>query len=446
MPLAPSDAWKPFQPTAGDPWSLRHVAHLHRRAGFGATWSELARDLREGPEASVRRFLEPPPANSEVLAAEAMERAALSADHPLRLAAAWLYRMLYTPDPLAERMTLVWHGHFATSNRKVESTALMQGQLATFRRHALGNFAELLADVIRDPAMLVWLDGIDSRPEKPNENFAREFLELFTLGPGNYTEADVRAAARAFVGWTRRGDAFIFDDELADRGPKTFLGQTGPWGAQDIVRIVLAQPAVAKRLCGRLYVLFVSDVNGPPDELVEPLAEVLRRRWSIRDVVATILASQHFFSLQSWRKKIKSPVDHSVGLLRQLGIPKTALNLEALAETCHRQGQELLYPPSVKGWDGGKSWLTSTALVERSRFAASVVLGEPELAMPPFDPLAWAQRERVSPDRLIDTWTELLTDGALDRTAQQALASDGDSSDHCRRLLRLLHSAEFQLA
>src|SRR5262245_27631035 len=196
--------WAPYRATAEDPWDLRKVAHLHRRAGFSASWGDLQRDLRAGLNASDERLLTPPAATTEeqqIL--DSLRQGVLSSRDSERLKAWWLYRVLYDTDPLREKLTLFWHSHFATSNRKVGSVPLMLQQNELFRRHALGEFAPLLTDIVSDGAMLIWLDGIVSRREQPNENFAREFLELFTLGVGNYTEADIRQAARAFTGWVR---------------------------------------------------------------------------------------------------------------------------------------------------------------------------------------------------------------------------------------------------
>src|SRR5262245_34993876 len=202
-------AWAPYEPTPADPWDLGKVAHLHRRAGFGATRAELLRDLDEGPKAAVDRLLAPrPPAGEEKQVLDSLRQGVLDSNDAERLKAWWLYRVLYDPDPLREKLTLFWHGHFATSNRKVQSVPLMLGQNETLRRGALGPFAELLSAVVVDPAMLVWLDGAGSKKAKPNENFAREFLELFTLGVGRYKEFDVREAARAFAGWVGDRDDF----------------------------------------------------------------------------------------------------------------------------------------------------------------------------------------------------------------------------------------------
>ena len=199
-------AWAAFMPTPDDPWDRRKVAHLHRRAGFGATRAELERDVAAGPAESVERFLNPPdPSEEERAVWDGLRAGALSSSEPKRLPAYWLYRMLFGGDPLRERLTLFWHSHFATSLTKVDSLTAMATQVETLRERALGGFGGLLEAIIADPAMLVWLDGGNSHRERPNENFAREFLELFTLGQGAYSEGDVREAARAFTGWAPEG-------------------------------------------------------------------------------------------------------------------------------------------------------------------------------------------------------------------------------------------------
>jgi uncharacterized protein (DUF1800 family) len=223
--------WARYVPRPDDPWDLRKVAHLHRRAGFGATWTELHRDREAGPDASIDRLLHPPQLREEEFKAIEAMRRMVSPD------LCWLHRILYWPDALREKMTLFWHGHFATSIKKVESVRLMDRQNETLRTCALGGFAALLEAVIADPAMLIWLDGATSKKEKPNENFAREFLELFTLGAGHFTERDVREAARAFTGWVRQDSRDRFpepavarDPEQVDDGPKSFLGREGRGG------------------------------------------------------------------------------------------------------------------------------------------------------------------------------------------------------------------------
>ncbi len=200
-----SSPWARYALKPDDPWDLRKVAHLHRRAAFGATQAELLHDVGAGPEASVDRLFHPPQFPTEdAEAIDGLYQTARTSSNLDLLKVCWLNRILHGPDPLCEKLTLFWHGHFATSNKKVESVTLMDGQNETLRSHALGSFASLLEAIIADPAMLIWLDGGTSKKEKPNENFAREFLELFTLGASHFTERDIREAARAFTGWVRQ--------------------------------------------------------------------------------------------------------------------------------------------------------------------------------------------------------------------------------------------------
>jgi uncharacterized protein (DUF1800 family) len=450
--------WAPYEPTAEDPWDLRKVAHLHRRAGFGATRHELQRDLAAGPAASVARLLAPPAApDEERQVLDSVRQAALTARDPERLKAWWLLRILYDPDPLREKLTLFWHSHFATSNRKVRHVALMLRQNELLRWHALGEFAPFLNAVVRDPAMLVWLDGAESRRERPNENFAREFLELFALGAGNYTESDIRQAARAFTGWVQEVErtgagepVFRFDRPGFDDGAKTFLGQTGPWGAEDIVRITLTRPAAAEFLCRKLYRFFISDTAEPPAGLIGPLAAALRNtRYSILHVVGIILRSRHFFAQACRRQRVASPVEFSAGLLRTLEVPRADVRLLALATACDSQGQELFYPPNVRGWVGGRNWVTTTTLLARANWSNDVVWGNPNRGMPGYDLLTWARRHRIAPTRATAALMELLLQGDLsaeDRALILRTGADG-RADSLRRALQLVWNCpECQLA
>ncbi len=450
-------AWAPYEPTAADPWDLRKAAHLHRRAGFGATWSELQRDLRDGPAASIDRLLrsaQPPEEAQQIL--DVLRQGVLDANNPERLKAWWLYRILYGTDPLHEKMTLFWHSHFATSNYKVRSVPAMLAQNELFRRQALGAFGELLFSICSDRAMLVWLDGGNSPKEKPNENFGREFLELFTLGLGHYTEKDIREAARAFTGWVENHGnefpprhEFHFDKARFDDGAKTFLKQTGRWTAADIVRITLEQPACAEFLCRKLYRFFVSD-NPPATDLIAPLAQELRsHRYAIRHVVEIILRSRHFFSAAAYRQRIKSPVELSAGLVRMLEVPRSGMNLLALAAACERQGQDLFYPPNVKGWDGGRTWLTSATLLERGNWVSDVTWGNATLGVMPYDPPAWAKTHSLRPDQVTAALVDLLLQGDLDPRARALIdrtAASATADALCKALQLVLHTPDFQLA
>jgi uncharacterized protein (DUF1800 family) len=442
--------WAPFEPSADNPWDIGKVAHLHRRAGFGAAWCELQRDCKDGIAASVERLLKPRTMTAEerqVL--DSLRQGVFDSGDADRLKAWWLYRILWDPDPLREKQTLFWHSHFATSNQKVGSIAQMLHQNELLRRHALGPFVDLLTGIIADPAMLVWLDGAGSKKEKPNENFAREFLELFTLGPGHYTEKDIREAARAFTGWTIDGGKAQFQGAGHDAGEKTFLKQKGAWKSADIVRITLEQPACAEFLCRKLYRYFVSEVHDPKPELLAPLAEELRRqKYDIGHVVGVILRSRHFYSKEVRRQRIKSPVEYSAGLLRTLEVPRLDLRILALTRACDLQGQELFHPPNVKGWDGGKTWLNSTTLLERGNWGNDIVWGNADYGLKPYDPLAWAKKNEIAPEKAADALTDLLLQGDLDAQARalvQRAGRDGTADGLRKAIQMLLHCPEYQL-
>jgi uncharacterized protein (DUF1800 family) len=459
MPRSPGlSPWARYEATADDPWDLRKVAHLHRRAGFGATREVLLRDVAAGPEASVARLFQPavlPTDEAEAL--DGLRQTARTSSNIELLKAGWLNRILHGPDPLREKLTLCWHSHFATSDKKVESVTLMDRQNETLRTHALCGFAALLEAVIADPAMLVWLDGGTSRKEKPNENFAREFLELFTLGAGHYSERDVREAARAFTGWMqqdprgfRETPAFTYDPAQVDDGPKTFLGESGRWGPRDIVRLVLARREAANFLARKLYRWFVSEAHTPSTELIEPLAdEVRRQHFAIGPIVGVILRSRHFYSAAAYRQRIKSPVEFSAGWARMLEVPRPALNPLALSAACDAQGHELFAPPNVEGWIGGTVWITSSTLLERTNWAADLVWGRAEHGVAPFDPLAWAARYQVASDRAGAALLDLVLQDDLGAEARRLAldaARDGSALGLRTALQRLSNCPEFQLA
>lgn len=460
MPRSPTASpWSRYEPAPHDPWDLRKVAHLHRRAGFGATRAELLRDVEAGPEASVDRLFHPVALpTEEIEAIEGLRQTARSSSNLDLLKVCWLNRILRGPDPLREKMTLFWHGHFATSNKKVDSVTLMDRQSETLRSHALGSFAALLDAVIADPAMLVWLDGGTSKKGKPNENFGREFLELFTVGAGHYGERDIREAARAFTGWVRqesRGGfqetpAFVHDKTQVDNGPKTFLGQTGPWGPADIVRITLEHPAAATFLANKLYRWFVSEASKPGPELIDPLADEIRRQnFAIGPIVGVILRSKHFFSTAAYRQRIKSPVEHSAGLVRMLEVPRNTLNPLALAAACDAQGQELFAPPNVEGWVGGSVWINSGTLLERTNWAADVVWGRSENGLAPFDPIAWTASYKLPAAQAARAFVDLLLQDDLGPDARRLAleaARDGTADGFRKSLQRLTNCPEFQLA
>ena len=372
--------WALYEPTPESPWNLRRVVHLHRRAGFAATWPELQRDLKEGPEASIGRVLAGTsriggvPEEFEATSTLLADAAVASGDFN-RLKAWWIFRMLGTPDPLGERLTLMWHDHFATAQSKVDDLALMQRQNETFRRLARAPFGTLLEAAIREPALLLYLDAPSNRKDHPNENLARELMELFTLGIGNYAEADVKEAARALTGWTVDDGAFREAPAKHDDGEKTLLGCKGRWGGADLPAILLDQPSMAQRLARRLCGLFMGE--GAVDEpAIDGLARELEEsRLNIGRALETVLRSRAFFAPANLGSRVVGPVEFVIGACRALvpggSLPSTLI----LADWTTRLGQDLFDPPNVGGWPGGRSWLTSRALVARANFAAALVEG-----------------------------------------------------------------------
>lgn len=451
------DPWAPFVPSHQDAWDLAKVAHLHRRAGFGSNRSEQQRDLDAGMQVSVERLLKPPAASSaDQRVMDTLLRGAVTSWDSGRLQAWWLHRMLWGNDPLREKMTLFWHSHFATSERKVQELPLMASQNQLLRQQALGDFADLLRSIVADPAMLIWLDGAKSQQEKPNENFAREFLELFTLGTGHYTEGDIQQAARAFTGWSlKRGpDRDVptisqFDPQRFDDGPKTFLGQSGPWNTDDIVRITLEQPAASQFLCKKLYRFLVSDAVEPAPELIEPLSEQFRGSgYSIGHLVAVILRSRHFYSTEVRWQKVASPVEFSVGIVRSLECSRSDISLLGLAAACAAQGQDLFYPPNVKGWDGGRRWLNSTTLLARGNWVNDVIWGNPRQGIRAWTPQVSAVHPNAATAEAVTAFIELFFQDSLDvESRNQVLQAASDNRPESLRmaLQLLLHCPAFQL-
>jgi hypothetical protein len=388
--LDPAEAWRPWQPDSQNPWNLKWAAHLHRRAAFGApayqagatAWEALQQSVTQGFEASLQRLFDGCAGQTEF---DGMmdgigpkigrgPRFDFQPDVGLgEVQGWWVYRMAFSPHPLREKLTLFWHNHFATSVAKVKRSTLMLKQNQLLRRHALGKFRPFLLEMSKDPAMLIWLDGNANVKSHPNENYARELLELFSLGVGNYTEPDIREAARAFTGWHIAGTEYLFNPAQHDDGDKTILGQKGKWNGEDVIRIALEQPAAARFLVRKLYRYFISENESPPDALVEPLAEQLRKSdYDMGPLVRTMLRSRLFFSQHAYRQRIKSPAEYVLGLVRLLDVRIGPGNL---AKSMSDLGQKLFAPPNVKGWDGGKAWLNSGTMLARHNLAWDLVSG-----------------------------------------------------------------------
>lgn len=385
----------PYEPTPERPWNVRRVVHLHRRAGFAANWRIIQRDLRDGPQRAISRLLQGEEVEENASASdfEAMSAvicdAAVGSGDIRRLKAWWLYRMLFTPDPLTERLTLMWHNHFATSHVKVADVGLMQQQNSVLRQFSRAKFGQLLPRIATDPALLMWLDADTNRKEHPNENLAREIMELFTLGVGNYAEDDVKEAARALSGWTVIRRSFREYAEYHDAGPKTIFGQTGNWTGHDLVRMLLEHPGTARRLAFRICELLMGEAL--TNSLVEELASGLRERdLDIGWAVETVLRSETFFAEEHIGNRVLSPIEFIVGAVRALEVTDPPPSTLLLAESAAQLGQDLFVPPNVFGWPGGRSWLTSRSMIARANFASAFVRGELHGTRTPLDAAALA--------------------------------------------------------
>ena len=366
-------AWSPYEPTAEAPWDFRAAAHLYRRAGFGANWKTIEESANRDPADLVEALVSAEEPDSFLADMNALLRAALATGNVKQLSAQWVYRMLNTPAPLLEKVTLFWHGHFATSAAKVNDAELMQVQNDLLRTYALGDFSQLLLEISRDPAMLLYLDSATNRKLHPNENYAREIMELFSLGEGNYSEQDIRELARCFTGWEVKRKEFRFNRYQSDTGTKTVLGTTGQLAGEDGVNVVASQDALPRFLIRKLLRFFLLDEDEIPADLVEPLAGQLREdQLQIGPTVQRILGSNLFFSPLVRGRKIRSPVEFGVGFLLALDGTTDCFQL---ADAFEQLGQGLYLPPSVKGWDGGRSWINSSTLLGRANLINGLLDG-----------------------------------------------------------------------
>jgi uncharacterized protein (DUF1800 family) len=403
--IDPQWAWAAYSPSAAAPWNLQRVGHLYRRAAFGANWAELQAGLTSGPDKAIESLLAGGPD------AEPFPPAIAKANNGFQLSSWWLKRLLESKHPLREKMTLFWHNHFATSNAKVNNTGAMIGMYDLLYRQSLGNFGAMVQEITLDPAMLVWLDTVTSTRGQPNENYARELMELFTLGIGHYSEADIREAARAFTGYEIKDGRGRLNPAKHDGTNKSVFGKTGNWSADDIVKSCLKQPACPYFIVGKLYRYLVSETDSPSRELLAPLAEAFAADFDIGKLVARILRSNLFFSDTAYRARVKSPVEFAVGIVHALEgrVPASALSvaLESL-------GQRLGYPPNVKGWDGGQIWLNAQTLLYRQNLALALTSTDDDRFKSRTDPAQLAKSVgKVAGDQPVDLFVELFLQGDL---------------------------------
>jgi uncharacterized protein (DUF1800 family) len=415
--IDPGWAWAPYGPDAGRPWTLALAGHLYRRAAFGANSEQLQQSLADGPQRTVDRLLRPD-ADIETFNRTygGYETAAAGSVNALR--AWWLRRMIETPYPLLEKMTLFWHSHFAIDGGTVNNPRLMQAHLDLLRRHALGSFSSLLPALVRDPALLLGLGAGANRRAAPSESLARPLLETFTLGPGHFTEDDVREAARAFTGWFVLRDQLRYLPQEHDDTTKRILGREGSFTGDDIMRIVLEEPATSRTLVRKLYRWLICETHEPDDALITPLAGPLTENYDVSKLVETMLRSNLFFSRQAYRQRVKCPVEFTVGIVRAL---ESVVSTTELAQAVADLGQDLCHPPTVKGWAGGPYWINTATLVGRSHLARAILQGEKPYG-DRLDPWAVARKYgHATPESAARFLVELFLQGDLEPAVRDAL-------------------------
>lgn len=383
----PEWAWAPFEPGADEPWDEVRAAHLLRRANFGFTGSELQRALAEGPQAAVARLLRPTP---EATAFDAQfdaweERGAGS---PAALAAWWLRRMIQSPRPLLERMTLFWREVFPARTDRVGGAESVARQIRQLRRHALGHFDDLLRHQLAEPAVLLAWGGGQNRRSQPNQELAHALLEGFTVGPGVAGDEDVAEAARALTGWFVQRGKLRFVEREHDPAPKCVLGHETIQNRDDLLTVLLQHEATSRQTVRRLWRALVSEIAEPSPALLQPLADSLARDWDIAATVGRVLASNIFHAPENRLARVKSPVELAVGLARVFeGLVPT----EPLASDLLELGQDLANPPSLAGWPQATDWINGVTLTLRHRLTASL-LGVDDRYKRRLDPGAAARR------------------------------------------------------
>ena len=468
----PHPMLEPFGTAPGESWDRTHAAHLLNRVGFGGTEAEVAEVFALGPVAAIDKLLDFPdsPVDETTQTAgpdlsgiaeypkSAVERRQLfegksqeerqliqqrlnqaNNEAVREVAGWWLKRMASGPYPAQEKLTLFWHGHFTTSARDERSAWLMWGQNETWRTYAAGNFAKFVDAIAHDPAMLDYLNNSQNRKAHPNENFARELMELFTLGIGNYGENDIKEAARAFTGWAHDGEAFVYRKFDHDDKPKTVLGRTGNFDGRDVIDILLQQPACGTYIATRLWKYFISDdfdLN-----VCQSLGQQLRdKNFELRPVLRMLFASRAFYDERRMGGLIKSPVQLLVGLVRQLNLPDPKFG--KLRDSMKQMGQEPLMPPNVKGWPGGRMWINTSTLFVRQNTAISM-LGEKGVD---FRRKADA---KLNSSELVDAWLGRLIQRPVANERRQVLmqtVGDKPTDASVRLMVELIVSMpEYQL-
>ena len=462
---------------------LALISHLLRRAGFGASRTEIESYAEKNYEDIVTDLLHPeraPEYDEDFVSRYLM--GTVTSDSLGQCQAAWILRMLNTPRPLEERMTLFWHHLFATGWNKHEHAMTCVQQIDMFRSVCMSDFRTILIELSKDPDMICWLDNCENHKDTPNENYAREIMELFSMGVGNYTEEDIKNGARAFTGWTMNQciplypfgtyhAQFEFREDDHDYGEKTFLGERGNFDGYDIVDIIVKQPATAQFIARHLYNFFVADEPQVPSWNIQPpldahAIELLSTTFmasggNIREVLRVLFNSEFFKTARF--AKVKSPVDLVIGTVKIAGthtIPQP--NVVELAAATGIMGQTLMDPPTVEGWHTGHEWVDSGTLTERVNFASAHV---GNLDSPGIQDIVGRIKSlgpEVSPEAFLSSCLDLIGPMDVERTTWAGLLefatqtgglkfgdteSDEESSEKIRQMLQLVVSCpEYQYA
>jgi hypothetical protein len=483
---------RPYESTSDNPFDAVKAAHLLNRAGFGGKPEEIEKVLSLGPQGAIDWLMDFPDACAdeesendlpdlsaidgypknfrdlrEMTANKTQEeRKALiqmlmqaNREAVVQTVAWWMKRFVAGPYPLQEKLTLFWHGHFTTSAKDERAAFLMWNQNEMLRRFGAGNFREFVRQVSRDPAMLDYLNNNQNHKNKPNENYARELMELFTLGIGNYTEDDIKNAARAFTGWGHDGDSFVYRKFDHDIGEKVFMGRRGNFDGDDVIDIILQNPACAPYIGGKMFRFFAYEEL--EEGLAESLGDLLKdSRWELRPLIRAIFTSQAFYSRRAIGSQIKSPVQLVAGTIRLLDLkmPPTPRIEGAL----NQMGQVPMMPPNVKGWPGGRTWISTSTLFVRYNTAvylaggsmADIRIGRGKergnprgngQAVGAFQPAQGAG----SPEEIVDLWVKRLIQRPIDDSKKAVLidaVGDGPTERSVRNMIQLIVSMpDYQL-
>tara|TARA_B110000014_G_C20111068_1_gene585319 strand:- start:560 stop:1972 length:1413 start_codon:yes stop_codon:yes gene_type:complete len=428
------------------------MAHLMRRAGFGATRSELEGYLSDGYEATVDNLLDP--GESGHMPDDIIRRYHVDQSEMRQLDGAgayWLYRMLTTSNPLEEKLALFWHGLFATGYAKLNQARSLLNQIDMFRHYGFGSYRDLLVELSKDPAMILWLDNNENHKEAINENYGRELLELFSMGIGNYSEDDIKECAKAFTGWTLGNAEYMsvraskdsiwpygriawhyeYRADDHDGGEKKFLGEVGNFNGADIVDIIVTQEATARFLSTRLFQYFASDEVDSDGELVisEMMEAYFQSGYKVSSVLRSLFNSDYFKSDKCMYSRVKGPVESVVGTVRLAGTyQEPTLDVHSLWRQTLFMGQGLLAPPTVEGWHEGVEWIDSGSLVERINFAAKE-LGDPtkDGVKDIIRRITSSQKDLSDPEKLVDSCLDYMGPIQVEPETRESLIEFAES-------------------